>query len=86
MEGHNQGSQGYWIIGYDAVDLKFTKFFNIQKKLAVETEILHWNPNAITDPALCKDQAPIETQPCSRIPCNGTWVEKNWTKVTMIYF
>ncbi|XP_046642903.1 A disintegrin and metalloproteinase with thrombospondin motifs 16-like [Daphnia pulicaria] len=51
-----------------------------KKKLAVENEVLHWNPNAITDPALCKDQQPIETQPCSRIPCNGTWVEKNWTK------
>ncbi|XP_057370656.1 A disintegrin and metalloproteinase with thrombospondin motifs 16-like isoform X2 [Daphnia carinata] len=51
-----------------------------KKKLAVENEILHWNPNAITDPALCKDKPPNETQPCSRIPCNGTWVEKNWTK------
>lgn len=60
----------------------FAKILSLmQKKLAIENEILHWNPNAITDPALCKDKPPSETQPCSRIPCNGTWIEKNWTKV-----
>ena len=53
----------------------------IQKKLAVENEVLHWNPNAITDPALCKDQSPMETQPCNRIPCPGVWIEKTWKKV-----
>lgn len=52
-----------------------------QKKLAIENEILTWKPNAITDPALCHDNRPADTQPCNRIPCPGIWVEKTWTKV-----
>ncbi len=64
--------------------VRVKSIFSEQKKLAVENEILHWNPNAITDPALCKDQSPIETQPCNRTPCPGVWIEKAWTKVELV--
>lgn len=54
-----------------------------QKKLAVENEILTWNPNAITHPSFCKDEPPEDTQPCNRTPCPGTWIEKTWSKVNL---
>ena len=47
--------------------------------------LMTWQPKAIADPSFCRDEPPVETQPCNRIPCPGVWLEKRWSKVSLLF-